>query len=79
MKKRHIENMKKELITYMKNHFSWNYSHNFCEYTFYENDLTSRAWRIAPFIKKYFNSQWEILGNSVYITCHYYDADILPY
>ena len=68
--------MKKALIEYMKNHFSWTYSHNYCSYTFFENDFTSRSLRIEPFIKKYFNSQWEILGNSVYIECSYYDANL---
>lgn len=71
--------MKKALIEYMKNHFDYTYSHNFCEYTFFVNDLTRRALRIEPFIKKYFNSQWEILGNSIYIQCNYFDTDLMPY
>ena len=68
--------MKKALIEYMKNHFSWDYSHNYSEYTFFVDDLTSRALRIEPFIKKYFNSQWEILANTLYIECSYYDYDM---
>lgn len=68
--------MKKALIEYMKNHFDWTYSHNYCDYTFFVSDLTKRAMRIEPFIRKYFNTRWEILGNSIYITCNYYDADL---
>lgn len=63
--------MKKALIEYMKNHFDYTYSYNFSEYTFFVSDLTARAMRIEPFIKKYFNSQWELLANTVYIECQY--------
>ncbi len=68
--------MKKALIEYMKNHFDWTYNHNYCEYTFFVSDLTKRALRIEPFIRKYFNTRWELLGSSIYITCNYYDADL---
>lgn len=68
--------MKKALIDYMKRHFDWTYSFNYSEYTFSVNDYTSRAFRIEPFLKKYFNSQWEILANHIYVTCNYYDAEL---
>lgn len=68
--------MKKAIIEYMKKHFDWTYNFNISDYTFYINDLTPRALRIEPFIKKYFNSTWEILGNTIYIECHYYDYEM---
>lgn len=68
--------MKKELIKYMKNHFSYTYNYNMMEYTFTVNDLTIRALRIEPFIKKYFNSTWELFANSIIIICPYHDTDL---
>lgn len=66
--------MKKALIEYMKNHFDYTYNYNFCQYKFFVSDLTPRAMRIEPFIKKYFNSRWEIFANSLYIECNYLEV-----
>lgn len=71
-----VKDMKKALIQYMKNHFDWTYSYNYCEYTFKVSELTKRALRIEPFITKYFNTHWEIFGHYVIITCNYFDSDL---
>lgn len=65
--------MKKALIEYMKNHFDYTYNYNIYEYTFFNRDMTKRMIRIEPFIKKYFNKQWEVFGHYLIITCNYFD------
>lgn len=65
--------MKKHLIEYMKKHFDYTYNYNLFEYTFFVSDLTKRAYRIMPFMKKYFNAEWEILGNTLFLNCKYFE------
>lgn len=66
--------MKKMLIDYMKKYFSWTYNYNLSRYTFFVSDFTSRALRIEPFVQKHFNSQWSILGNTLFIECQYFEG-----